>query len=559
VRPKRLAAKPEFAAEKPEFNNHDFGATLGGPIVRDKTFFFASYHGLRNSIPVEAGNRVTVPTARMRNGDFSELLDPSQSGLADPIVIFDPLTGIPFPGNVIPANRINPVGRAYLNVFPQPDGPGVTRNFLTTRQKKSRYDDFDARLDHRLGETDQLFLSASRWDDEFSDPGRIPGFQAGFGAGTSRNTGYTVRLGETHTFSPSVINELRVGYTDFRFEFLPVGFGEDQNAALGIPGAGGITTPNGISLIGGGNGFYLEYLGDFGQYRIKQRTMQLSDSVTWLRGSHNFKVGGALIRRDMSHERTQYGKGFYFFRDALGFAPGFSGYEVADMLLGTTDFTATGQPGFVPRNVISWENSIFAQDDWRVSPRLTLNLGLRWDVYTPYYEEDDKLANFDPATGRLVLPGQNGVPRSTLDTDMNNIGPRVGFNYLLNDKTALRGSYGIFYSLDRGGIDKQLTENPPAVVSEFRFGDVPARACGSPTPSRCPRSWTPTAPTCPRGPAWCTSRVIPRTPPCSSGASACSASCSRTRRPWWPTWARAARTWPPRSRPPASRARWPTA
>ena len=159
------------------------------------------------------------------------------------------------------------------------------------------------------------FLSGSHWNDSFTDPGRIPGYQAGFGAGTSENKGYTMRLGETHVFSENVINELRFGNTDFHFGFLPVGFGTDQDKALGIPGPGGVTTANGISLIGGGDGRYIEYLGDFGQYIVRQKTMQLSDSLSWLHGDHYFKVGGTLMRRGVDFERTQFGKGFYFFSD----------------------------------------------------------------------------------------------------------------------------------------------------------------------------------------------------------------------------------------------------
>lgn len=470
LRPESLAATPKFATEKPEFENEDFGLTLGGPVFKDQTFYFFSYHGLRNSIPVEAGNRVTVPTVKMRRGDFSELLTPSVSGLSAPVIVYDPVTGQPFAGNIIPETRLNPVGRAYLNVYPLPTHPGVTRNYLTNRQKKSTYDDFDVKLDHTFGQSDHLFLSGSNWADEFSDPGRIPGYQAGFGSGTSQNEGFTLRAGETHIFTDKLVNEFRGGYTDFQFAFLPVGFGKDQNKELGIPGTGGITTSNGISLIGGGNGTFIEYLGDFGQYQIGQRTIQLSDSLTYLIGNHTFKAGGTAMRRELSQERTRFGKGFYFFRDSFGFEPGFTGYEVADMLVGTTIFTATGFPGFVPRNVISWENAVFIQDDWHVMPNLTLNLGLRWDVFTPYYEENDRLANYDPETERLVLPDQNGAPRSTIDTDYDNFGPRLGFNYLINDKTALRGGYGIYYSLDRGGIDNQLTENPPANVTDFRFG-----------------------------------------------------------------------------------------
>lgn len=499
VRPESLAAKPTFANEKPNFENEDYGVTAGGPLVRNRLFYFLSYHRLQNSIPVEAGNRVTVPTAKMRDGDFSELLNPAISGLPDPIIIYDPDTGIPFPGNIIPESRINPVGRAYLRAFPMPTEAGVTRNFLTRRQKESEYDDIDAKLDFTLSDRDQLFFSGSHWADQFSDPGRIPGFQAGFGAGTSENEGYTLRAGETHIFSGNLVNELRAGWTDFHFAFLPVGFGTDQNAELGIPGPGGITTPNGLSLIGGGNGFYLEYLGDFGQYQIDQRTIQLSDALTWLSGDHTFKFGGTLMRRELAQQRTMFGKGFYFFRDALGFAPGFTGYEVSDMLIGHTDFTATGVPGFVPRNVIHYENALFVQDDWRVNPNLTLNLGLRWDVFTPYYEEDDQLANYDPVTQRLVIPDQNGASRSTIDTDMNNFGPRLGFNYIFDEKTSFRGGYGIFYSLDRGGIDNQLTENPPSVVTEFRFGGSPGSHVRLSDPIPLPTVVDPNNPVLPQG------------------------------------------------------------
>jgi outer membrane receptor protein involved in Fe transport len=471
-RPQGLAATPKFAQSKPDFNNNDFGVTFGGPIVHDRTFIFGSYHGLRNKIPVEAGNYVTVPTDKMRHGDFSELLNPAVSGLSQPVIIYNPTTGQPFPGNIIPANLINPVAQRYLNLFPPATRAGVTHNYLTQREKKSTYNDFDARADQTISATDQLFLSGSDWSDQFSDPGRIPGFQAGFGAGTSNNKGYTFRLGETHVFTPNVVNELRGGWTNYHYGFLPVGYGENQNADVGIGGPGGVNLSNGISLIGGGDGTYIEYLGDFGQYTIRNRTLQLTDSVTWMNGPHSFKFGGTAMRRTLGQQRTRFGKGFYFYRDAFGFSPGYTGYEVADMLIGTTNFTATGVPGFVPRNTISWENALFAQDDWHVNPKLTLNLGLRWDLFTPYYEDNNLMANYDPVTQTLLIPDQN-TSRSTLRTNYKNFGPRLGFNYLLTDKTAIRAAYGVFYSLDRGGIDNQLTENPPAVVTEFRFGTDP--------------------------------------------------------------------------------------
>jgi hypothetical protein len=477
-RNKGLASTPEFAVEKPDFSRNQFGATLGGPIVKDKTFFFLSYSGLRSTIPVEAGGKVTVPTARMRNGDFSELLNPAFSGTGGPVIVYNPATGQPFPGNIIPANLINPVGQRYLNVFPLPDlTDRAQQNYYTHRERKSTFDDFDARIDHQFSKDDTMFLRFSFANDNREDPGRIPGYQAGFGSGTAKAKAYGGALGETKVFSPSVVNELRLGYNHLNYAFLPVGYGINQDQLLGIPGPGGITVDNGISLIGGGNGSYIEYLGDFGQYDVTQKTFQLSDSVTWLKGRHNFKFGGTVLRRDMQAIRTNVGKGFYFYRDGLGYDTGYTGYEVSDMLIGKTNFTATGVPGYAPRTTVSWENSVFAQDDFRVNSKLTLNLGLRYDVFTPYYEKDDQLGNFNPTFdsagnitgGTIIQAGKNGASRSTVDTDWNNIGPRVGFAYQIDAKTVLRGGYGIFYGLDRGGIDNQLTENPPAVVTQYRF------------------------------------------------------------------------------------------
>lgn len=484
TRPESTASTPEFATTKPDFNRDQFGGSIGGPIVKDKTFFFANYAGLRQTVPVEVGNTVTVPTALMRQGNFSELLNPAFSGVGAPVIIYDPQTGQPFPGNIIPQNRLDPVAVAYLNAFPQPDRTNsALRNYDVRRENEGAFDDFDARIDHRFSETDQLFLRGSLSDSSKFDPGRIPNYQAGFGSGTAEAKAYSFALGYNRVFSANVVNELRIGYVNYKYAFLPVGFGTNQNAELGIPGPGGVTVDNGISLIGGGNGTYIEYLGDFGQFRVKQKTYQISDSVTWLKGRHAMKFGGTLLIADLDSERTQYGKGFYFYPDTVSTpanpAPaGRTGYEVAEMLIGTTQFTATGIPGFVPFETRAKEISLFAQDDWRVNDKLTLNVGLRWDLFTPYYEKNDRLANFTPTFGAdgnitggsLSLAGQNGVPRATVDTDKNNFGPRAGFAYQMSDKMVVRGSYGIFYAApDRGGIDSQLTENPPNTVSAFRF------------------------------------------------------------------------------------------
>ncbi len=476
-----LDSQPTFANTKPNFIRHQFGGTIGGFILRDKTFFFGDYQGLRQRLPVEPGGRVTVPTARMRQGDFSELLNPSFTGLNAPITIYNPNTGVPFTGNMINI-PLNPVAVNYFNSFPAPDLTDRAQgNYFTHRLRKQTFDDFDVRLDHRFTDKDSIFGRFSFAEDRQFDPGRIPDFHAGFGSGTNKVTARSLALNYTRTFSSNIINEARFGFVRQRIAFLPVNFETDQTKALAIGGLTGITPSEvgGITLIGGGNGSFIEYLGDGGPYKLNERTLQFSDSLSYVVGKHTFKFGATVIQRNIESLQSDLGKGFYFYDDFTATpgrtpAVGRTGYEVAEMLIGRTSFTTAA---FVtPTTAINYENGFFAQDDWRATRRLTFNLGLRYDLLTPPYEADDKLANYNPTTQKLVVGGQSGVPRSTVDTDRNNFAPRVGVAYSLtaDGRTVLRGGYGIFYSVDRGGIANQLTQNPPFNTLEFRFnfGDV---------------------------------------------------------------------------------------
>lgn len=474
LRDDALDATPTFQDTKLPFYRHQFGASAGGPIVSGRAFFFGEYAGLRENLPTEVGRRVTVPTARMRTGDFSELLNPAFTGVGAPIIVYDPLTRQPFPGNVIPPNRLNPVAVNYLNFYPLPDFTDrAQQNYASRRERDSRFHNATGRFDYIFDDRANMFVRYSWGNEERFDPGFIPGAQAGFGSGTAENNVWSTAFGYNRVLSGSWVTEARVGINNQEYAFLPVGYGRNLNAELGIGGPGGINNDNGISLIGGGDGRYIEYLGDFGQYIVPQRTYQLAGSATWLKGPHTLKMGASIIRRSVQTERSQFGKGFYFFPDLIstpGNPPpaGRTGYEVAEMLIGTTDFTISGYPEFPRRDMISWENSVYLQDDWQVTRRLTLNLGLRYDLFAPYFETDNRMANFDRTTRQLVVAGVGGVSRSTVNTDGNNIGPRVGFAYQLSGKTVLRSAYGLFYTIDRGGIDNQLIENPPFVASQFR-------------------------------------------------------------------------------------------
>ena len=169
-------------------------------------------------------------------------------------------------------------------------------------------------------------------------------------------------------------------------------------------------------------------------------------------------------------------------------AVGFTGYEVADMLVGRTSFTAISADfygGVVqPAEVFNYETGFYAQDDWRVTRKLTVNYGLRYEVFANPIEKNDQLANFNPATGTLIVAGKGND--TLVELDKNNVAPRFGLAYSFNSKTVLRGGYGIFYSLDRGGIANQLTQNPPFNTTQFRFGSA-ATMCVSAKRSRCLR------------------------------------------------------------------------
>jgi outer membrane receptor protein involved in Fe transport len=223
----------------------------------------------------------------------------------------------------------------------------------------------------------------------------------------------------------------------------------------------------GIALIGGYNS-QLQYTGDGGPYLISQTGLDFSNSLTWVKGKHTVKVGGTIIRRELNLFRGNNAKGYFGLAgNGSGTIAGGSGhintdYEVSDVLAGFVDGYQHGTP-FGTVGTRSWENGFFAQDDFRVTQRLTLNLGLRYDTLTWPVEVENRQANFDLVTGALIVAGSNGASCALIPNDYHNFGPRLGFAYRLTDdgKTVLRGGYGLFYFIDRGGIANQLAQNPP--------------------------------------------------------------------------------------------------
>jgi hypothetical protein len=500
-----LDARPTFATDKTPFRRNQFGGTIGFPVIKNKFFLFGDYQGLRQSQPL-ASKYVTVPTAAMRNGDFSALLDPSVSGLSQPYIIHDVTTGLPYANNIIPASQINKVGQNYLNAFPLPTLTNqVQQNYYVQEVQTQQFDDFDIRGDYILSQNDLLFGRFSYGQDSSTTSSEFPNLPAGFGTGSNFNQPRGFVLGETHTFSPSLINELRLNWQREYLGYNPPLGNQSISANLGIPNANTSPLLGGGALIGG-FGSQIEYTGDYGLYAVPQNTYQIVDSFTKVFGRHSVKFGANLIWRQVNYFRPKAGKG-YFFLYGNGQGPGSTGYEVSDLLAGfVNNYQIGAQTGYFGTR--SWEDGFFLQDDWKVTSRLTLNLGLRYDYLSWPTEQFDRQSNFDLSTGTVALAGKNGYNSALIHSDNNNFAPRVGFAYLLtrDAKTVLRGGYGMFYFIDRGGIDNQLGQNPPfSGIAQYDYtngyritlsgaGSAPASATGALPAAGFPSSFDPNNP-----------------------------------------------------------------
>jgi Carboxypeptidase regulatory-like domain/TonB dependent receptor len=514
----------------PNRNTQQFGGTVGGPVWlprfgeggpslwegKNKTFFFFYYEGQRNSTPSTTGDFgfVSVPTARMRVGDFSELLQPGNPHLYHTIRgdVVAP-TGTVFCANAVPApgndirNCGQPLSQAALNVlqaYPLPNVTGrIFDNFATNRKEHYDRNGWGARIDHTLSQKDLIFGAyshdtSSRARDNNFPIGSSPtgnDLPSGFGAGNEFGNSRGVRLGETHTFSPTVINDFRAGVTRVEIGIFNTGVGGAEgfnpaiSSALGIPGANICGECTGSVLLGveepfqNGRQNQLEFIGDGGPFYLTSNNWSFADGLTWVRGTSTFKFGGDLrIRQNTNFDAGRAGdiKGQYQYGTGAGgflsgnytgilIGPQDSGSGQANMLLGYDPaFVSRGQPG-TPPFLSNKEVAFFGQDDWKVNPTLTLNLGLRWDLFTQPTERFDAQSNYDPTTDTLVRAGKNAPGgRDLVNSDRNNFGPSAGFAWsgFKSDHTVvLRGGYAIKYATDTPGIPGVLATNPPSGAS----------------------------------------------------------------------------------------------
>ncbi|HLL71024.1 MAG TPA: TonB-dependent receptor [Pyrinomonadaceae bacterium] len=538
-------------AQVPNYITHNFGGVVGGPIFlprfgeggpyfydgRNRSFFFVSVAGQRNRTPIFGGGEspsdVPVPTALMRVGNFSELLRPGTLNrytvrnpdgttrlvTAPQGTIFDP-SGNPIPGNDLrncpSCGALSQFALNYVNAFPLPNLAGAGRNFSTNRSERANVDSYDIKIDHQFTSNNNFFARYSKSDtarsrDNFFPLGASPNgndLPAGPSAGDEFGNSKGFTMGDTHTFSPSVINDARFGVTRVSIGIFNTGvngtggFSPNVSANLGARNINLSDTSSGIVLVGivdnlTGTDRATEFTGDGGPFYFLSNNFNFVDAVTVVKGRSTFKFGGDFrVRQNSNYDGGRNGgtKGNYQYGTSNvtdlagnsidrgfvsgnynGIGPNDTGSALANFLLGySPGFLTRGDPGG-PFFQSSKEIAFFVQDDWKVRPDLTLNLGLRYDIFTAPTERFNAQTNFDPATRNIVVAG-GGSPngRDLAETDMNNFGPRIGFAYsgLREDKSVvIRGGYGILYTTDVSG-SQPLTANPGTGASSFNCNPI---------------------------------------------------------------------------------------
>jgi hypothetical protein len=483
----------------PTFRLNQFGGSLGGPVVipkvyhgKDKTFFFIDYEGYRSSSQIfELGN---IPTLRMRTGDFGELLPNT--------LIYDPLTTVPnpavpgsflrtpFPNNIIPASRFDPIAYKMINAYPTPTSTARINNYAAARIQVQDWDQGDVRIDDQITAKDSIFARWSIQNTSTISPSTyaqstIPGIsqpvslsdEASF-AGVSFQPTQHVATSYVRVISPSIVNDFRVGFNRYVLDYVPIDFvpGAGLGNELGVPNSNVTPREQNLPIFSPAT-----YLG-VGQSRSlplyrRENTFQELDNLTWTKGLHTFKMGVDFRRRQLTIYQTNEGNGRFNFSAAFTDSrdpAGKGGDAAASFILGYPTLDAHDYNYQFP-GIRMNEAGLYFADDWRATKNLTLNYGLRWDYFSPPDEVFNRWSNFDVATGAYLVAGRNGVNQNAgVLKYWPNFGPRFGFAYQMLPHTVFRGGVGLFYNASGSEAgNMRLARNLPfGLTYQISPGDV---------------------------------------------------------------------------------------
>ena len=511
---------------------NQFGGTIGGPLPffnfgeggdffrsgKDRTFFFASYEGTRERRSATSIN--TAPNAAWLRGDFSSLISPALPA-NQRVIIYDPATlrcqsstglisgartptgacttvsGVvyravtdPFPGNIIPQSRFSSASRQILPYIPAANVPGTAESYVARGINRPDRDQYLTKIDHRFSDANNFFFRFARQrNNGYQAFPSNRNFYPGFGR-DAKTRSDTYALSDTHIFSSNLVNEARFGYFNQDSQNLGQNRDQDYNALFGIPGASPGADLQGFPAI------RIDGYSEFGDrpndpFNYKLKTFQFFDSLNLITGKHNLKLGVDLIRSNFVENDVRNVRGDFRFRGqntnaatatatTLNGAASSGARSFADFLLGLAGTTSL-QVGAEPADTTGTQYAFFAQDDFRVTNWLTLNLGLRYEYQTALGEATGRLANLliNGNTGNLICPQEvraangtlvcaaastAGLSEKLVNADKNNFGPRVGFALrpFANNKTVIRGGAGIYYSLETfNPIRQQLAVQAP--------------------------------------------------------------------------------------------------
>jgi outer membrane receptor protein involved in Fe transport len=454
---------------KTPFHQNQFGGVVGGPIKHDRVFFFGDYQGTRQSI--QSGSSISsVPTAAMRSGDFSGQTAP----------IFDPRTrhigpsgtvvATQFPGNKVDPSLINKTAAAIMALIPLPNygtAGAVASNYFYAPKTFTNTDQADARVDATLTQKNHLIGTYSFSNSHNPAVGVFPGWIGGGTSGINNNE--QAGIADVHIFTPSLVNEFRVGYL----------YNNSTQTGVGTQGA---STANSIGLAmfpvtpQGFPGILMNYSGatngtaeftGFGggspEFNTLQ-TQQLADNMSWTHGRHSLKWG--VDARKSLFEVLLDGLGQTIFGNTFSSSSDSSnsGLPLADFLMGYPTVMSPGSSTLQKGRQREAYFGGYVQDDWKFSNKLTINAGLRYELYTQPIDQNNLGSLFDISTGNLAIPGQNGYSRAMVHGDHNDWGPRVGVAYQVSPKLVVRGGYGIFYAMRAQGQQATLfSQNVPNI------------------------------------------------------------------------------------------------